>query len=226
MIDLNRCLVAVRRPVAMALLCGASVLALQGCAGVVLGGAAVVGTLAATDRRTLGTQTDDKTISFKGDERVYSKLAAGDNVKITSFNRRVLLTGQVRDEQSKAIAAQEVASVEGVREVINELAVAGTSSFTSRSNDTLITGKVKAALIDKEGLYVNAIKVVTESGTVYLMGRVTHQEAELATEVVRGVSGVQKVVRVFEYLSDEEYRALASTPDTQRKAVRDAQLDE
>ena len=224
MIDLNRCLVAARRPLAIALLCGVSALALQGCAGIVVGGAAVVGSLAATDRRTLGTQTDDKTISFKGDERVYSKLAANDNVKITSFNRRVLLTGEVRDENSKAIAAQEVAGIEGVREVINELAVAGTSSFTSRSNDTLITGKVKAALIDKEGLYINVIKVVTERGVVYLMGRVTHQEADLATEVVRGVSGVQKVVRVFEYLTDEEYRALANTPDTQRKAVKDAEL--
>ena len=225
MIDLNRCLVAIRRPVATALLCGAALFTLQGCAGVLLGGAAVVGSLAATDRRTLGTQTDDKAISFKGDQRVYSVIAPSDNVKITSFNRRVLLTGEVRDENSKQAAAREVAAVEGVREVINELAVSGTAGFGSRSNDTLITGKVKASLLDEKGLYVNAIKVVTERGVVYLMGRVTQHEADLATQITRGVGGVQKVVRVFEYLSPEEYNALANTPDTQKKAEKDAQID-
>ncbi|WP_293778885.1 BON domain-containing protein [uncultured Oxalicibacterium sp.] len=225
MIDLNRCLVAMRRPVALALLCGAAALTLQGCAGVVIGGAAVVGSLAATDRRTIGTQADDKAIAFKGDQRIYSVIAPSDNVKITSFNRRVLLTGEVRDENSRMAAEREMRAVEGVREVINELAVSGTAGFGSRSNDTLITGKVKASLLDEKGLYINAIKVVTERGVVYMMGRVTQREADLATQIARGVGGVQKVVRVFEYISDEEYNSLSNTPDTQKKADRDSQLD-
>lgn len=225
MIDLNRCLTALQRPVATVLLCGAAVLALQGCAGVVLGGAAVMGSLAATDRRTIGAQADDKAIAFKGDQRVYSTIARNDNVKITSFNRRVLLTGEVRDEASKATAEREVAGIEGVREVINELAISGTAGFGSRSNDTLITGKVKASLIDEKNLYINSIKVVTERGVVYLMGRVTQREADLATQITRGVGGVQKVVRVFEYISQEEYNSLANTQDTQKKAEHDAQLD-
>lgn len=225
MIDLNRWLVAMRRPVAVALLCGAAAVTLQGCAGVVLGGAAVVGSLAATDRRTIGTQADDKAISFKGDQRIYSVIAPSDNVKITSFNRRVLLTGEVRDENSRMAAEREMRAVEGVRDVVNELVVSGTAGFGSRSNDTLITGKVKASLLDEKGLYINAIKVVTERGVVYLMGRVTQREADLATQIARGVGGVQKVVRVFEYISDEEYNSLINTPDTQQKAVRDSQLE-
>ena len=117
---------------------------------------------------------------------------------------------------SKTIATgREAAGIEGVQSVVNELAILGASSFGSRSNDTLITGKVKASIVDNRTLYANSIKVVTERGIVYLMGRVTEREGDLAANIARGVSGVQKVVKVFEYITDEEYRVLTTTPESQ-----------
>lgn len=218
MIDLNRCLHVVRRPLALMLVCGATALSLQGCVGIMMGGAAVVGTLAATDRRTLGAQTEDKAIALKGESRIPKIVGESGHVNIASFNRKVLLTGEVRDEAAKAAVEQEVAAIEGVQSVVNELAIAGSSSFTSRSSDTVITGKVKASFVDEKNLSANSIKVVTERGVVYLMGRVTQGEGNLASEITRGVSGVSKVVKVFEYITDEEYRLLSTTPDTvQRK---------
>jgi osmotically-inducible protein OsmY len=214
MIDLSRYWQGMRRPVAMAVLCGATVISLQGCVGMMVG-TAVVGTLAATDRRTLGAQTEDKAIALKGETRIPREIGGNGHVNVTSFNRKVLLTGEVRDEAARAAAEREAASIEGVQSVVNELAIAGASSFTSRSNDALITGKVKASFLDTQDLYANSIKVVTERGVVYLMGRVTQREGNLASEVARGVGGVQKVVRVFEYISDEEFQQLTNTPDSQ-----------
>lgn len=213
MIDLNRCLNAVRRPLALALVCGATLASLQGCVGLMVGGA-VVGTLAATDRRTLGAQTEDKTIMLKGETRIPNVVGESAHVNVTSFNRKILLTGEVPNEAAKAAAEREAAAIEGVQSVVNELAIAGASSFTSRSSDTLITGKVKASFVDEKNLSANSIKVVTERGVVYLMGRVTQNEGNLAAEIARGVSGVAKVVKVFEYITDEEYRMLSTTPDT------------
>lgn len=212
MIDLNRYLKTARRPVALALVCGAAVLSLQGCIGMMVGGA-VVGTLAATDRRTLGAQTEDKSIAVKGEVRIPKVVGSNGHVNIASFNRKVLLTGEVPNEAAKAAAEREAAAIEGVQSVVNELAIAGASSFTSRSSDAVITGKVKASFVDNKNLSANAIKVVTERGTVYLMGRVTQGEGNLAAEITRGVSGVEKVVKVFEYITDEEYRMLSTTPE-------------
>jgi osmotically-inducible protein OsmY len=205
----------VRQTVARAVLCGATLLSLQGCVAIMAGGA-VVGTLAATDRRTLGAQTEDKSITVKAEVRV-PKIAGDSHVNIASFNRKVLLTGEVRDEATKAAVEREVAAIEGVQSVVNELAILGNSSFTSRSSDTVITGKVKASFVDNKTLSANAIKVVTERGEVFLMGRVTQNEGNLAAEITRGVSGVTKVVKVFEYISDEEYRQLSTTPDNTQK---------
>ncbi len=217
MIDLNRCLNVARRPLALALICGAALVSLQGCVGLMMGGA-VVGTLAATDRRTLGAQTEDKAILVKGETRIAKAVGEGGHVNVTSFNRKVLLTGEVPNEAAKAAAGQEAAGIEGVQSVVNELAIAGASSFTSRSSDTLITGKVKASFVDEKNLSANSVKVVTERGVVYLMGRVTQGEGNLAAEIARGVGGVTKVVKVFEYITDEEYRMLSTTPDsTQNK---------
>lgn len=217
MIELNRYLAAARRPLALALLVGATTLSLQGCLGLVVGGT-VAGTLAATDRRTLGAQTEDKAILVKGETRIPAVVGPNDHVNVTAFNRKVLLTGEVRDEAAKAAAGREAASIEGVQSVVNELGVLGASSFTSRSSDALITGKVKASFVDDKTLYSNAFKVTTERGVVYLMGRVTQSEGDRAAEIARGVSGVAKVVKVFEYISDDEYRELTTTPDTQQKS--------
>lgn len=205
-----------KRPLAAAVLCGVAVTALQGCVEMALG-TAVVGTLAATDRRTFGAQTEDKAILFKGETRIPGIVGDAGHVNVTSFNRKVLLTGEVRDEAMKAAVEREVAAIEGVQSIVNDLEIAPVSSFSSRSNDSLITGKVKAAFVDAKDLYANSIKVVTERGSVYLMGRVTQREGQLAAEVARGVSGVKKVVKVFEYISEEDLRQMTKASDDPNK---------
>lgn len=206
----------IRRPLATAVLCGAMAASLQGCFTMAVGGV-VMGTLAATDRRTLGAQTEDKGIVLKAETRIPGVVGDAGHVNISSFNRKVLLTGEVRDDAMKAAVEREVGAIEGVESIVNELAVMGTSSFTSRSNDTLITGKVKASFVDAKELYASSIKVVTERGVVYLMGRVTPREGQLAASVASGVSGVQKVVKLFEYISEEELKELTATPDNSNR---------
>ena len=197
-------------------LCGVVAASLQGCIGMAVG-TAVMGTLAATDRRTFGAQTEDKAIAVKSEMRVRGLVGDAGQVSIASFNRKVLLTGEVRDEAMKAAVEREVSAIDGVESIVNELAIAGASSFTSRSNDTLITGKVKASFVDARDLYANSIKVVTERGIVYLMGRVTQREGDLAAEVTRGVGGVLKVVKIFEYINDDELKRMTYAPDNQDK---------
>ena len=182
---------------------------LGGCAALVIGGAFVGGSLIVTDRRTSGAQIDDQSIEIKANSRVRELLADRGHVSTTSYNRLVLLTGEVATEADKAAVEQAVARVDNVRSVVNELAVTGMSSLTSRSNDTFLTSKVKTSLVDAKDLLANAFKVVTERGTVYLMGRVSEREATRASDIARGVPGVQKVVRVFELLSEAE---LANLP--------------
>ena len=133
------------------------------------------------------------------------------HVNVTSYNRMVLLTGEVASEADRTALEQAVGRIEGVRSTVNELAVMGSSSFTARSNDTVLTSMVKASFVDAKDLQSNAFKVVTERATVYLMGRVTEREAARAAELARGVSGVQKVVRVFDILTDAELAALGGT---------------
>lgn len=196
------------------LILGAALLAsLSGCVEMVVGGA-VMGAVATADRRTLGAQTEDKSITVKAELRV-PKIAGQDaHVNIAAFNRKVLLTGEVPDAATKANVEREVRAIEGVQSVENELEVAGPSSYTSRSSDALITTKVKASLVDMKTISATSFKVVTERGIVYLMGRVTQREGQLAADITRGVSGVQKVVKIFEYISEDELRALqpAKTP--------------
>lgn len=195
------------RPLAKAILCAALLTSLSGCVEMLVGGA-VMGAVATADRRTLGAQTEDKTITVKAELRV-PKIAGPDaHVNIASFNRRVLLTGEVRDAAAKANVEREVRSIEGVQTIDNELEIAGPSSYTSRSSDALITTKVKASLVDMKTISATSFKVVTERGTVYLMGRVTQREGQVAADVARGVSGVQRVVKIFEYLTEDELRAL------------------
>lgn len=200
-------LLQIKRPLAAAILCTSVLVSLQGCVGMMVGGA-VVGTLAATDRRTLGAQTEDKAIVVKGELRIPSLAGDAGHVNITSFNRRVLLTGEVRDAQMKAAVEREAQQIQGVKAVVNELDIAGPASYTSRANDTLITGKVKASFVDAADMYANSVKVVTERGNVYLMGRVTQREGDLAGSIAGGVAGVQRVVKVFDYITEEYLRSL------------------
>jgi osmotically-inducible protein OsmY len=182
--------------------------ALSACAPLVVGGAAVGGALMFTDRRTSGTQVEDEGIEFKASARVREQLGAAAHVNVTSYNRVVLLTGEVPDEAARARLDTLVAAVENVRSVVNETVVAGASSMTARSGDLIVTGKVKASLLDAKDVQANAVKVTTERGVVYLMGRVTEREAARAAELARGVGGVSKVVRVFELISEDELKAL------------------
>jgi osmotically-inducible protein OsmY len=181
--------------------------ALSGCAALLVGGA--VGTaLVVTDRRTAGTQLEDQNIELKSLTRIREAVGERGHVSATSYNRQLLLTGEVASEADRTAIEQSIGRIEGVRSIVNELAVMGASSMTARSNDTILTSKVKASFIDAKDLHASAVKVVTERGVVYLMGRVTEREATRASDIARGVAGVQKVVRVFEVVSEAE---LAST---------------
>lgn len=190
-----------------AALFGTVALSLQGCIEMAVG-TAVVSTLAATDRRTFGAQTEDKSILLKGEARLTNVLGDRAHINVNSFNRKALLTGEVKDAEARQTAEREIAAIEGVLSVANEIEIAPLSNYSSRTNDVLITTKVKASFVDQKDLSANAIKVSTERGTVFLMGRVTPGEGRLAGEITSGVSGVRKVVKLFEYITDEELSKL------------------
>ena len=185
---------------------------LTACVPLVIGGAVAGGSLVATDRRTSGAQLEDEGIELRSASRLRSNLGERGHVNLTSYNRQVLLTGEVPTAQDKQLVEQIISRVENVTSVVNELVVAGNSSLAQRSSDTLITGRVKAQLIDAPDLFANAFKVITERGTTYLMGRVTQREADRATNVVRSTSGVQKVIRIFDIISEDELARLLPTP--------------
>lgn len=196
------------RPLAQAVLCAALLSSLTGCVGLIVGGA-VAGAVATADRRTLGAQTEDKSIGIKAGMRLPAITGKYGHVSANSFNRQVLLTGEVQDAAMKAAVEREVRAIDGVVSVANELEIAGPASYTSRSNDALITTKIKASLVDMKTISATSFKVITERGVVYLMGRVTQREGQVGSDVARGVSGVVKVVKVFEYITEEEMRALS-----------------
>ncbi len=182
--------------------------ALTACAPLIVGGAAVGTALVVTDRRTSGAQLEDEGIELRGASRLRETFGERAHINVNSYNRQALLTGEVPNEQAKQQAEQIVSQVPNVKGVINDLAVLGNTTLTQRSNDVLITGKVKASIVDAADLQVNAFKIVTERGVVYLMGRVTQREADKATQIARTVSGVQRVVRAFEVISEDELRQM------------------
>ena len=197
--------------------CCAVVMSLQGCVELMVG-SAVVGTFATADRRTFGAQTEDKSIAVKGEIRLSKALSDTAHVNVNSYNRHVLLSGEVADQQTKDKAENELTAVEGVVSVINEIQISGISNFSARSNDALITTKVKASFVDTKELYANSYKVITEGGVVYLMGRVTQREGDRAADVASSVSGVRKVVKVFEYITEEELKAMLVQPAKSEKS--------
>lgn len=222
----NSRLYAIRRPLARVMLCTMLAVSLQGCIELALG-TAVVGTMAAVDRRTLGVQTDDKTTPLKIASRLRENLAEGHHINVNVFNRKVLLTGEVKDEAMKQEAQRLAASVEGVEHVYNELVVDFASGLGVRSHDTLLTTKVKASLIDAKDLHSSAIKVVSERSVVYLMGLVTEREGTRAAQIAAGVSGVTKVVKLFDTITEEQLAELTVPPPdndiSKQKAAEDAQ---
>ena len=172
---------------------------LTACFPVVVGGAAAGGAMAA-DRRTSGTYIEDEAIELKAGKSIADSLKDNVHANITSYNRQVLITGEVSDEANKKKAESLVKPIENVAGIKNHLEVAKNSSISSRTNDTYITSKVKASFIKENKFSANYVKVVTENGTVYLLGLVTHKEADDAVEIARSINGVKTVVKAFEYI--------------------------
>jgi osmotically-inducible protein OsmY len=195
------------RALRTATLVAAAAATLGGCAAVAIGGA-VGAAIVVTDRRTAGVQLEDQNIELKSLTRIREVVGERGHINVTSFNRMALLTGEVPTEADRVAVEQAIAKIENVRSTVNDLAVMGSTSLAARSNDTILTSKVKATFVDAKDLQANAVKVVTERGTVYLLGRVTEREATRAVELTRAISGVQKVVRVFEILTEAELATL------------------
>lgn len=181
---------------------------LSGCVPLLVGGAMVGGTMMAIDRRTSGAQVEDQAIELKSLGRV-RELALPAHINVTSYNRMALITGEVTRQADIAAVEQAVRSIDNVRSVVNDLVVAEPASVGSRTNDSILSGKVKASFVDAKDLQAQAAKVVTERAVVYLLGRVTEREAKRFADVARSVEGVKKVVRVFEEISEAELAALA-----------------
>lgn len=194
------------RVAAAVALCAAT----AGCAPLILGGAVIGGGLVATDRRTAGIQLEDETIELKAGSRI-KELATLGQVSVTSYNRMVLLTGEVPGPAEKAQVEAAAAKVENVRGVINELVIAPNSSLSSRTADTTLASKVKLTLVDAKDVQANAYKVVVDRRVVYLMGRVTEREANRGAELASQVSGVEKVVKVFEIVSEQQLGSGSNT---------------
>ncbi|MCU0764848.1 MAG: BON domain-containing protein [Burkholderiaceae bacterium] len=191
----------------------AAVLFTAGCAPLLIGGAAAGGAMVAADRRSAGTQLEDQAIELRV-SKALSNAFPGDRAHInaTSYNLRVLLTGEVRNEQDKAEAQSIAQKSENVRAVVNELYIGSPSTLANRNFDTALTAKVLAALLQAPDVPSGAIKVVSERAVVYLMGRVTPGEGDAAARSASRVAGVQRVVKVFDYLTDKEAAALAGKP--------------
>lgn len=200
--------------VCRALVAGLAISGVLGGCVAVAGGAVAGGAMLAVDRRTTGAQVDDQTIELRASNAITAAIGERGNVSATSYNRVVLLTGQVPNDADRASVEDAVAKVENVRTVLNELAVMPNSSLAQKSTDTLTTTKVKTAFVQAKELQMASIKVVTERGVVYLMGRVTEVESNVAAHVARSVGGVQKVVKVFETITPAELAAMPVPPTT------------
>lgn len=203
------------KPAVTALLLAAAVSALQGCFPAVATGVAV-GVLAVTDRRSVGAQAEDESIEWKASNRVADRFKEKAHLNFTSFNRRVLITGEVASEQMKAEVGEIVARIENVEGTWNEVAVAPVSSLSARSNDAFVTSKVKARFVDASQFAPTQVKVVTEAGVVFLMGIVNEREARAAIQVARTTDGVRKVVNVMEVVPEAETRRIDSAVSGQQ----------
>ena len=172
---------------------------LNACVPVVAGGAAAGG-LVAADRRSTGAYLEDQEIELKAEKAISDNLKENIHANVTSYNRRVLITGEVSNEANKAKAESVVRPIQNVNRINNQLVIGANSTISSRTNDTYITSKVKTKFISENKFAANLVKVVTENGTVFLMGMVTHKEGDDAAEIASKVSDVKKVVKDFEYI--------------------------
>lgn len=194
------------RPLSTLIAAAALCTSLAGCAPLLVGGAAVGGAMVVTDRRSSGVQLEDETIELKGSQRIRSVAGERANVNVTSYQRQVLLTGEVHSEADKAAIEAAIRKIDGVQSVVNDVAVMWPRSTSERSRDLLLVGKVKATFVDAAGLAANAFTVVAARGVVYLMGRVTEEEATHAISLARAVPGVVKVVRLVDVITPEQLK--------------------
>lgn len=165
--------------------------------------------MAATDRRTVGIQVEDKNIELKASSRLSGRYGDKGHINVNAYNRKLLLTGEVPDEAAKRDAEEQARGVENVRAIVNELQIGIPTSLATRSNDLFIEGKIKASLVDAKDLFANSFRITVENGVAYLMGRVTEREGKRGAEIAAGVSGVKKVVKVFDYITEEELQDLS-----------------
>ena len=191
---------------------------LQGCAPAIIATGAAVGVMSYQDRRPTAVQTEDEGIEWKAARSVPERFAAASHLNFTSFNRRLMITGEVPSEEAKAAIGEQAAKVAGVKEVFNEVMIGPVSSLSVRSNDSYITSKVKGRLVDEKYLSATHIKVVTEAGVAYLMGIVSERESKLAVTIASRTDGVRKVVNLFEVRSDAEIKRLDTPPGATKPA--------
>lgn len=193
------------------------VFTLQACVPIVLGAGGAAAYSSLEDRRSTGTQIDDESIEVRASNRIGDRFGSTVHVNVTSYNRVALLTGEVPDEKTRTEAEKIVRAVPTVRDVTNDLQLAGISSYGARANDSYLTTKVRGRLLDTKRVSPVHLKVVTEAGVVYLMGLVTEAEADEAVDIARNTGGVRKVVKVFEYCKPGED---ACRPPSSRKATQ------
>jgi osmotically-inducible protein OsmY len=189
----------------------ATLLSVSACFPLVAGGVVMTG-FVAVDRRTSGAMLEDQAIEVKTSTRIRDALGERVHVNVTSYNRKVLLTGEVPDAQDKERVAEIAKNVDNTSSVWNEVGVTAITTLTERTNDLIAAGRIKADLIDAKDLFSNAYKVVVERGNVYVMGRITVREAKRVASVISGVTGVKKVVLVHETITEDELANLQTKP--------------
>lgn len=199
----------------VSLVWSALLLQLGGCIAVpalMVGGGVAMGTMVATDRRTPGAVIEDRGIETKAALRIREALGDAVHVSVSSYNRSALITGEVPDAKRKAQVEKIVLDVENVQKTLNELAIMENTPITARVQDGILTSRIRAALIDDKTLVANAFKVTTERGVVYIQGRATAREIALMTEIVSGLNGVTRVVRVVDVLTEEDLSGMLPAP--------------
>jgi osmotically-inducible protein OsmY len=186
---------------------------LSACAPLVIGGTALAGK-AVIDRRTVGIQVEDEAIELRSESGLKGVLPKNTNVKVSGYNRMVLLTGQVNSESERALAERFVKSQDNVKTVVNDLAIAPESTLTQRAKDRVITAEIRAMLIGTKDIHASAVHVVTQSGVVYLMGRLTEAEGNRVSQLISTsqISGIQKVVKVLDTITEDDLKRLVAPP--------------
>ena len=176
---------------------------LSACFPLVAGGAYMTG-MVAVDRRTSGAMLEDQSIELKISSRIRDALGERAHVNVSSYNRKVLLTGETPDPQDKERVSEIARNIDNISAVWNEVGATPISTLSERTSDAVISGRIKAELLDSKDLFTNAFKIVTERGTVYIMGLITPREAKRVSSLASGVTGVKKVVLVHESITDDE----------------------